>query len=185
MAQTHGIYAVLARKTEGKKFGRVGFMTTGEWQVLSLARLNKGVELDRNKQVSDRLTKVAIFALVGIMSALWIMACCVVAGADEYTIDQLADSIYMAEGGSKTNHPYGILKKYKTTTPRQACINTIYSAIKVWDGECDFVEHLGFRYCPIGAANDPMGLNKNWVKNVKFFLNRFNKEARHEARISR
>lgn len=90
-------------------------------------------------------------------------------------IDRLADAIYRAEGGAKTRHPYGILAKYKTTTPRQACINTIKSGIKrykTYKGKDDFIVFLSKTYCPIGAKNDPTGLNKNWVKNVKFYYNR-------------
>ena len=74
------------------------------------------------------------------------------------------------KGGNKTKYPYGILKKYKKTTPRQACINTIKHALKDYKGkEEGFIEFLWARYCPIGAKNDPKGLNKNWIKNVKFF----------------
>ena len=91
---------------------------------------------------------------------------------DEIDIDRLADAIYQAEGGAKTKHPYGILKKYKVTTPRGACINTIKSNLKKWDGNGDFIVFLGKTYCPVGAANDPTGLNKNWVKNVTYFYNR-------------
>lgn len=90
-------------------------------------------------------------------------------------IDRLADAIYRAEGGAKTRHPYGILAKYKTTTPRQACINTIKSGLKrykTYKGKDDFIVFLSKTYCPIGAKNDPTGLNKNWVKNVKFYYNR-------------
>lgn len=85
-----------------------------------------------------------------------------------YTDDQICNAIGKAE--NSTSHPYGILKKYKTTTPRQACINTIRHARRDWDGKGDFIVFLGSRYCPIGAKNDPTGLNKNWVKNVKYFL---------------
>lgn len=87
--------------------------------------------------------------------------------AQGYNIEKLATAIYWAEGGPKTRHPYGILAKYKTTTPRQACINTIKHALKDWNGEGDFIAFLGRRYCPVGAKNDPTGLNVNWVKNVK------------------
>lgn len=87
-----------------------------------------------------------------------------------YTAEQIADAIFLAEGGTKTKYPYGILTKYKTTTPRQACINTINHALRDWNGQGDFIEFLGSRYCPVGASNDPQGLNKNWVKNVKYFL---------------
>jgi hypothetical protein len=29
-----------------------------------------------------------------------------------------------------------------------------------------FIAYLGARYCPVGADNDPDGLNKNWIPNV-------------------
>ena len=29
-----------------------------------------------------------------------------------------------------------------------------------------FIEYLGNRYCPVGAENDPTGLNGNWQRNV-------------------
>jgi len=93
-----------------------------------------------------------------------------------FTTDQIADAIYKAEGSNKTNHPYGILQKYKHTTPRQACINTIVHARKDFKGkyksESEFISLLGDRYCPVGAKNDPKGLNKNWKKNVNYFLNK-------------
>lgn len=88
--------------------------------------------------------------------------------------EKIADAIYLAEGGAKTNHPYGILAHYKHTTPKQACINTINHAKKDWNGQGDFIVFLGNRYCPIGAKNDPTGLNKNWIKNVKYFLKKNN-----------
>jgi len=86
----------------------------------------------------------------------------------QYTNDQIADAIYKAENSK--SHPYGILAHYKHTTPRQACINTIKHARKDWNGQGSFIVFLGKRYCPVGASNDPKGLNKNWVKNVKMFL---------------
>jgi hypothetical protein len=101
------------------------------------------------------------------------MSICFVANA-EINIEKLADAIYKAEGGSKTNHPYGILQKYKTTTPRQACINTIQSSLKRFEkqnNETDFIHFLSLTYCPIGAKNDKYGLNVNWERNVKFFYN--------------
>jgi hypothetical protein len=85
---------------------------------------------------------------------------------------QIANSIYWAEGGNKTNHPYGILVKYKNTSPRQACLNTIAHARRDWNGKGDFLGFLAKRYCPIGAKNDPTGLNKNWLTNVRFYLQR-------------
>ncbi len=33
------------------------------------------------------------------------------------------------------------------------------------------IQTIGNKYCPVGAANDPTGLNKNWVGNVTQFYN--------------
>jgi len=107
--------------------------------------------------------------LVVIIIALVVFAwfCC--AHASEYTDNQIADAIYHAEGGAKTSHPYGILAHYKHTTPRQACLNTIAHARRDFKGG-DFIVFLGNRYCPVGAKNDPTGLNRFWIRNVKFYL---------------
>ena len=81
--------------------------------------------------------------------------------------NKLADAIYKAEN-SKT-YPYGIMKKYKHTTPRQACINTIKHKHRDWiaqGAKGSFLKYLASKYAPTDAKNDPKGLNKNWVKNV-------------------
>jgi hypothetical protein len=109
--------------------------------------------------------------LIVILSA-FLLVCVSLGGvAEAYTVEQLCNAIYKAEGGAKTKHPYGILAKYKTTTPRQACINTIKHAVRDWDGKTDFIVFLGSRYCPIGCENDN-GTNQFWVSNVKYFLAR-------------
>ena len=110
--------------------------------------------------------KIFIPAVILYMILLWT----IMANAQDYTDNQLANAIYKAENSKR--HPYGILAHYKHTTPRQACINTIKHAKRDWNGKGDFIVFLGSRYCPIGAKNDPKGLNKNWVKNVKFYLER-------------
>ena len=69
--------------------------------------------------------------------------------------ERLANAIYKAEGGAKTRHPYGILAKYKHTTPRQACMNTIAHAYKDWNKQGDFIRFLQKRYCQVGASIDP------------------------------
>jgi len=32
------------------------------------------------------------------------------------------------------------------------------------------IEEFGKRWAPVGASNDPTSLNKNWSKNVKFYM---------------
>jgi hypothetical protein len=118
-----------------------------------------------------------MFFFIILAVVVLFLAMCFQAGAQmpcpSYTDQQLANSIYWAEGGAKTKHPYGILAKYKHTTPRQACLNTIRSAVKRFEkqtAEKDFIHFLSLTYCPIGVANDPTGLNVNWERNVKYFL---------------
>lgn len=87
-------------------------------------------------------------------------------------INRLADAIFKAEGGLHTRHPYGILKKFKSTTPRQACLNTIKSRYKSWlkaGQPKPFISYLASSYAPLGAKNDPLNLNSNWIKNVEAF----------------
>ena len=41
-------------------------------------------------------------------------------------------------------------------------------------GEKDFIAFLGRRWAPVGAENDPKGLNRFWVDNVRYFYERYN-----------
>jgi len=36
----------------------------------------------------------------------------------------------------------------------------------------DYITFLGRKYCPVGAENDPSGLNKNWIRNVNYWINK-------------
>lgn len=84
--------------------------------------------------------------------------------------DRLVQAIYHAEGGANTRHPYGILQKYKTTTPKQACFNTVRNQYKRHlNHNCgkEYLVCLRDRYAPLKASNDPTNLNDNWLKNVR------------------
>ncbi len=92
-----------------------------------------------------------------------------------YSDNDLADAIYKAEGGAKAKVPYGILsvKVENVNDARRICLNTIRNNRIRFANQTkftDYIEFLASRYCPVGASNDPQGLNKNWVKNVKYFL---------------
>ena len=84
-------------------------------------------------------------------------------------------AIRFAENGGR-GREYGILHdRCEPTYRSQAgwCAATVQKTYDRWvklgmPGE--FVCHLGARYCPVGADNDPTGLNKNWVSNVQYFL---------------
>lgn len=94
-----------------------------------------------------------------------------------YTNEQIANAIYLAEGGEKAVKPYGILsvKCNNEKECRQVCLNTIRNNRKRYKEYGykkykTFLEFLASRYCPIGVKNDSKNLNKNWLKNVKYFL---------------
>lgn len=43
--------------------------------------------------------------------------------------------------------------------------------------ELDYIAFLGNRWCPVGAANDPLGLNKYWIPNVQQLYKLYKKEV--------
>ncbi len=98
-----------------------------------------------------------------------------------FSLNQWCDAIKTAEG----NNNYGILSVpcNKGADCRKVCRNTVR---KTWGrflrskglkkGNSSqlyaFVDFLGNRYCPVGAKNDPNGLNVNWKRNVLTILKR-------------
>ena len=89
-----------------------------------------------------------------------------------YADEQIAFAIYNAEGDNNAKYPYGI-KSINThgdgEYAHKICLNTIRNHRKRHANHIcgkDFITCLGNRYCPPSAHS----LNKNWVKNVKYFL---------------
>jgi len=92
------------------------------------------------------------------------------------TDDQIADAIYLAEGGELASKPYGILSVFCEGEEdcRVVYLNTIRNnrvryadyGYKEYD---TYLEFLASRYAPIGAENDKTGLNFNWLTNVQYF----------------
>lgn len=105
------------------------------------------------------------FLIFAVFAVVFFVAC---GTAHAYSNDEICNAIYKAENSK--SHPYGILKHYKHTTPRQACLNTVAHAKRDWNGNGDFLAFLACRYAPIGCSNDTRGLNSNWLKNVRHFL---------------
>ena len=87
-------------------------------------------------------------------------------------------AIRYAENGGK-GREYGILHpKVKPTYRSQAgwCAATVQKNYDRWTkagSKGEFIVFLGNRYCPVGADNDPHGLNKHWIGNVTKFAERF------------
>jgi len=85
-------------------------------------------------------------------------------------------AVRKAENGPAGNE-FGIMnvKARNTNLGVQAAwaAATIVKNRARWNGKGDFIEFLGSRYCPVGAKNDRQGLNRNWIKNVKFWVTKY------------
>ena len=80
-------------------------------------------------------------------------------------INALVLAIYLAEGGSHTRYPYGIMSVH-TQNPRNVCVLTIEHALKDYPShviDLNFINFLSTRYCP--PSIDKTG-NKHWRHNV-------------------
>ncbi len=67
-------------------------------------------------------------------------------------------------------HPRAVDQPNSLRVQAGWCAATISKNYKRWieSGEkIDFFTFLGNRYCPVGADNDPNGLNKHWIPNVE------------------
>ena len=85
----------------------------------------------------------------------------------------IVSAIRYAENG-RPGLEYGCLSKYaKDRGYRRQAGECAYTVQRQWDRwvkagrKGEFVVSLGNRYCPVGADNDPKGLNKHWIKNVR------------------
>ena len=57
---------------------------------------------------------------------------------------------------------------FSTSFPRcAATVQKTYDRWKKAGSPGDFITFLGKRYCPVGAENDPNGLNRHWIRNVR------------------
>jgi len=89
--------------------------------------------------------------------------------------EKMADVIYKIEGAEKTRHPFGVLsvpcKGYDEC--RRITVNSLKNSWKRYqktDKTIPFDQHFANRWCPVGAENDPQGLNKNWLYNFRFYM---------------
>lgn len=125
------------------------------------------------KIVDEELLSVRIYLIV-----IWILVAITLAlsaHASEIPADyanRIADAIYVAEGGAKAKVPYGILsvRVRDKTHAREVCLRTIRANWRRWEDagrKEPYLEFLARRYAPVGAKNDPKGLNMHWLRNVK------------------
>lgn len=145
----------ITKETYKKAFERL-------WLSYSYGKINFKQFLNRLSTL-NRYISIVLFLLFFTPSAF----------SEVIDIPRLADSIYKAENSIK--YPYGI-KSINTRGnkiyARKICINTIKNNIRRYNKShknIDYITFLGNRYCPIGAKDDPKGLNNNWINNVKYY----------------
>ena len=87
---------------------------------------------------------------------------------------KLLIAIRKAENGGE-GREFGIMNDKADTYSKQAgwCASTCFKNYIRWlktDMKKPYLVYLANRYAPVGAANDPDGLNINWLKNVVYWL---------------
>ena len=86
-------------------------------------------------------------------------------------VDKLVTAIGKAEN-SRTR-PYGVMSKHRLTPAqaRRICERTVREIVGYWEADGrrkDLIAWIGMFYSPTqDCDNDPQGLNRNWVRNVK------------------
>ena len=87
-------------------------------------------------------------------------------------------AIRVSENGA-AGREWGILRAEANTFRRQAgwAAATVNLNYDRWSRskEGPFLQSLQRRYCPVGAENDPTGLNSNWLKNVTAWSEQFSR----------
>ena len=110
------------------------------------------------------------------LATMFLLFCfCCTTKAEEFEPVMICNAIFHAEGGAKAEYLYGIRSVHYADfkEARQICLNTVRNNRKRWlkaGKPGDFLSFLASKYCPVGASNDPKGLNKNWLKNVRYWL---------------
>jgi len=94
-------------------------------------------------------------------------------------LEKVADAIYLAEGGEDATYKYGIRSVAYTDEKdaRAICLRTLRRNVQRYFESPDrestsYLQFVANRYCPIGAKNDPEGLNVHFLNNVQWFLAR-------------
>lgn len=99
--------------------------------------------------------------------------------ADQYNLNDeqrsLLFAIRKAENGSQGKE-FGVLKpeamRFKDDPDplKSLTIQAMWAAGTIKKKYKGDLKDFASKWAPVGASNDPGGLNKNWVKNVSYFM---------------
>lgn len=129
----------------------------------SISELKKVISEKRGLKVS--ISAIVLFLLISATAFA-------TAPISTPEINRIVDAIYVIEGGQNAVRPFGIMsvKCEGYSDCRQIAFNTVRNNHRRWidAGEPgDFLEYLRNKYAPIDAENDPRGMNKNWLPNLR------------------
>lgn len=120
-------------------------------------------------------------AVIGLTLLIASLAASLARGEEAWTDTQIVEAVYLAEGGATAQYLYGI-RSVRYDTPAEArriCFNTVRNNRKRYAdyGHKQFDSYLEFlasRYCPTKGklSRAEKRLNGNWIKNVRYFLER-------------
>lgn len=138
-------------------------------------------EHPENNWMNDQENAVLTYTPWILWFASFVLALCLIASCSHayaetiegHDIQVWANAINKAE--NSPSHPYGIIAKYRHTSPRQACINTVRHQYRIWcKNTCNktFIVFLASKYAPLMASNDLKNLNSSWIRNVSYFLSK-------------
>ncbi len=152
-------------------------LTTASKEYLHDRRLlhRTGLAVERHTLRREHEVVWIVWYAILAASMMLFMASCDEAFAEVYDSSDICDAIYIIEGREQAKKPYGILSVpcNGEADCRDICLNTVENTFTRWqvDGsKGDFLEDLAARYCPVGASNDPQGLNRHWLDNVRQLL---------------
>ena len=148
--------------------------------------MNEQIEKEKNSKAENSLSvngeKVAENINAKFKGALANKGEEIVAAAEKYGLDPALLAAIMASetgwGTSKAvnnqNNPGGFMdpatgwSKVKTFSSIEEGIDAVAKNLKknYIDQGLTTPAQIGPKYCPVGAANDPNGLNKNWIPTV-------------------
>ena len=137
----------------------------------------KAAEDNQKKDTMHRWIGIFIMALI-ILTILFVAF----APAEEFTDTQIVNAIYMAEGGPHATYPFGIRSVYCSgyMECRKVCERTVKHYRREYQERCidqrheSFISYLQRHYCPTNGhlSRSEERLNKNWIKNINFFLHK-------------
>lgn len=123
------------------------------------------------KRLISSTVKLLFISLWFLFSSLSISA----KETNQLYFEKIADAIYWAEGGLKAKRPYGLILYPKSTKNfREVCLLHVRKYFDEWNRNPsgDFIPYLAEHWAPTkGVSPSTAKLNKNWLKNVRYYLN--------------